>query len=81
MLENWQNGNQSNRTLSEWIKAVRSCIQKRIHKLKGCMNTKGSNIFDDPEVKNALNTLHDKYVVVPADKASNNIVSSVENTT
>ena len=33
-----------------------------------------SNPFKNPEVVDALSSLHDKYVVVPADKASNNIV-------
>ena len=63
-------------TLSEWIKfkAIRSCIQKRTQKLR-CTISKGvSNPFKNPEVVDALSSLHDKYVVVPADKASNNIV-------
>ena len=30
--------------------------------------------FDDPSVWECLDALHDKYVVVPADKASNNII-------
>ena len=61
-------------TLSEWIKSIRSLIQIRIKKLAGSMSTKGSNVLKNPDVKKTLSTLHDKYVVVPADKASNNIV-------
>mgnify|MGYP007121707522 FL=1 len=61
-------------TLSEWIKAIRSCIQRRIQKLRCNMSTRVSNPFKNPEVVDALSSLHDKYVVVPADKASNNIV-------
>ena len=38
------------------------------------MNTKAPSIFKDPHVIEELSCLHDKYVVVPADKASNNIV-------
>ena len=61
-------------TLSEWVKAVRSLIQIRIHKLSGSMKTHTKSIFKDPEVSKDLAYLHEKYVVVPADKAQNNIV-------
>lgn len=61
-------------TLSEWIKAIRSCIQRCIHKLRCNKSTRVSNPFKNPGVVNALSSLHDKCVVVPADKASNNIV-------
>jgi hypothetical protein len=61
-------------TLSEWVKAVRSLIQVRIHKLKRSMNTHAKSVFKDPSVARHLSELHDKYVVVPADKAPNNIV-------
>jgi len=49
-------------SLSEWASAVRSLIQIPISKPK------------DPDVAETLSTIHDKYVVVPADKAPNNIV-------
>ena len=61
-------------TLSEWVKAVRSLIQARIRKLQGQMNTKAKSIFKAPDVVETLTNLHDKYVVVPADKAPNNII-------
>ena len=61
-------------TLSEWIKAVRSLIQIRIKKLNGSINAHATSIFKDPNVAKHLSDLHDKYVVVPADKAPNNIV-------
>jgi hypothetical protein len=38
------------------------------------MGTCGTSVFKDPEVAETLFTNHDKYVVVPADKASNTIV-------
>ena len=66
-------------TLSEWIKSIRSLIQIRIKKLAGSMSTKGSNVLKNPDVKKTLSTLHDKYVVIPADKASNNIVFVCKN--
>ena len=61
-------------TLSEWVKTVRSLIQIRINKLVGSMSTHSKSIFKDPGVAEHLSYLHDRYVVVPADKAPNNIV-------
>ena len=61
-------------TLSEWVKTVRSLIQIRIKNLERSMNTRARSIFKDPNVAECLSHLHDKYVVVPADKAPNNIV-------
>jgi hypothetical protein len=61
-------------TLSEWVKSVRSLIQIRIWKLSGSMSTRSTSIFKDPNVAKHLSLLHDKYVIVSADKAPNNIV-------
>ena len=61
-------------TLSEWVKSVRNTIKKRIHLLRTCMNTKNTSIFKDQNVVDNLSSLHEEYVVVPADKASNNVV-------
>ena len=60
--------------LSEWVKAVRSLILKRINSLKSSMSTKATSIFNNADVAKTLSTLLDKYVVVPADKAPNNII-------
>ena len=38
------------------------------------MSTQCTLVFDNPDVAAELVDLHDKYVVVPADKISNNIV-------
>ena len=56
-----------NLILSEWIKAVRSLIQLRIKKLLMSMNTKATSIFKNPEVAGTLSSIHDQYVVVPAE--------------
>jgi hypothetical protein len=61
-------------TLSEWVKSVRSLIQIRIWKLSGSMSTRSTSIFKDANVAKHLSLLHDKYVIVSADKAPNNIV-------
>jgi hypothetical protein len=38
------------------------------------MSTRSTSIFKDPNVAKRLSLLHDKYVIVSADKAPNNIV-------
>ena len=60
-------------TLSEWIKAVRSLVKSQINKLQGTMSTKTKSVFSAPDVVSELLRLLDNHVVVPADKASNNI--------
>jgi hypothetical protein len=61
-------------SLSDWVRTIRSLVQGRIHKLKNCVNSRPKSIFKDQEAVTCLSSLHDKYVIVPADKASNNIV-------
>ena len=39
-----------------------------------CVNSRSKSVFKDQEAVKCLSSLHDKYVIVPADKASNNIV-------
>ena len=56
-------------SLSEWVKAVRSLILKRTRSLSGSMNADATSIFKDPDVAKTMSTIHEKYVVVPADKA------------
>ena len=43
-------------------------------KLSGSMSTRSTSIFKNPNVTQHLSLLHDKYVIVPTDKAPNNIV-------
>jgi hypothetical protein len=66
-------------TLSEWIKSIRNLIKSRIHNLSGTMRTIYPSVFKKPEVINELRRLHDNSVLVPADKASNNIVFICKN--
>ena len=61
-------------TLSEWIKSIRKSLKSRIHHLSGKMRTIYPSVFKKPEVVNELRRLHDNFMLVPADKASNNIV-------
>ena len=61
-------------SLSKWVKAVRSLTLKRMKVLNRSMSVNATSVFKDPDVAKTLSTIHDKYVVVPADKAQNNIV-------
>ena len=58
-------------SLSDWVRTIKSQVQGRIHKLK---NSRPKSVFKDLEAVKCLSSLHDKYVIVPADKASTNIV-------
>jgi hypothetical protein len=64
--------------MSRWVvRTIRSLVQGRIHKLKNCVNSRPKSVFKDQEAVKCLSSLHDKYVIVPADKASNNIASII----
>ena len=59
-------------TLSEWIKSIGDVLKRRIRRLKHSINTRQESIFRDPDVATELSRLHKNFVIVPADKASNN---------
>ena len=59
-------------TLSEWVKSIADVLIRRIRRLKRSVNTRHDSIFCDPEVVRELSRLHENFVIVPADKASNN---------
>ena len=61
-------------TLSEWVKTVMSLINRRVSVLSRTMSRRHESMFDDPDVAAELAEIHEKIVVAPADKASNNIV-------
>ena len=61
-------------TLSGWVKSVMSLINKRVSVLSRTMSRRHESVVDDPDVVAELAEIHEKFVVVPADKASNNIV-------
>ena len=60
-------------SLSEWVKSFRSLLKRRISKLQHKMSSKAKPVLNSNNVASSLSSLHDKYVVVPVDKASNNI--------
>ena len=59
-------------TLSEWIKSFADVLKRRIRRLKHSVITRHESIFSDPDVVIELSRLHGNFVIVPADKASNN---------
>ena len=58
-------------TLSEWVKSVMSLVNRRVSVLSRTMSNRHDSVFDDQDFAAEL---VEKFVVVPADKASNNIV-------
>ena len=62
----------SNSTFSEWIKSIDDVLKRRIRRLKHSVNTRHESIFSDPDVVSELSRLHENFVIVPADNASNN---------
>ena len=61
-------------TLSEWVKSVMSFVNRRVSVLSRTMSRRHESLFDDQDVAAESAEMHEKFVVVPADKASNNIV-------
>ena len=61
-------------TLSEWVKSVMSLVNRRVSVLSRTMSRRHESVFDDQDVAAELAEIHEKCVVVLADKASNNIV-------
>ena len=57
---------------SVFIKTIADVLKRRIRRLKRSVNTRHESIFCDPEVVRELSRLHENFVIVPADKASNN---------
>ena len=55
-------------------KKVLSLVNRRVSILSRTMSRRHESVFDDPDVAAELAEIHVKFVVVPADKASNNIV-------
>ena len=61
-------------SLSEWIKSIRHLLNCRMYMAGRSINNKPKSVFSDTDVTEHLADLHKRYVIVPADKASNNVV-------
>ena len=57
-------------TLSEWVKAVMSLVSRLISMLTTTISSRHVSVFDDPDAAVEQAELHQKFVVVPTDKAS-----------
>jgi hypothetical protein len=49
-------------------------LKSRIKSIKAKARTIYPSVFSKPEVRNEFERLHEEFVLVPADKACNNIV-------
>ena len=61
--------------LNEWTCYVKEAVSNRIRQLQlRPQNTRKRQFLRDRKCKQALTDLHELYVLVPADKAGNNVV-------
>ena len=61
-------------TLSEWVTSAMSLVNRRVSVLSRTRSRRHESEFDDSYVATEVAEIHEKFVVVPAEKASNNIV-------
>ena len=63
------------RVLRDWKEAVYSCIDERIKMLQQLhLNKRTKQVLKSKVHLDYLNKLHDNFVLVPADKATNNVI-------
>ena len=62
--------------LSEWIKSIRHLLKCRMYMAGRSINNKPKSVLSDTDVTEHLADLHkyNRYIIVPADKSSNNVV-------
>ena len=60
--------------LSEWVKSVKHHLKRRIYMVSRPVNTKPKSTLDDPILSGYLHDIHNQFVIVPADKAPNNVM-------
>ena len=53
---------------------LKELVTDRISDLKGHFKSPKCKVLDQPDVKDTLHKLHANYVLVPADKAANNVI-------
>ena len=63
------------RVLNEWECKVNECVRKRIASLKRKhINRRRTHVLQSRKHLRSLEELHNKYVLVPADKAAQNVI-------
>ena len=60
--------------LSEWKDHLKELVTDRISNLKGRFKSPKCKVLHQPDVKDTLHKLQTNYVLVPADKAANNVI-------
>ena len=60
--------------LSEWKDQIKELVVERISSLKEKIRSSKQKILSDPDVKDTLRRLRDDFILVPADKAANNVI-------
>ena len=60
--------------LSEWKDQIKELVVEHISSLKEKIRSPKQKILSDPNVEDTLRRLHDDFVLVPADKAANNVI-------
>ena len=60
--------------LSEWKDQLKELVADRMSNLKGHFESPKCKVLDQPDVKDTLHKLYANYVLVPADKAANNVI-------
>ena len=60
---------------NEWECKLNECIRRKIASLrKKCINKRTKHVLKSRKHLESLKSLHEKYVLVPADKAANNVI-------
>ena len=60
--------------MDAWKDHIKAVVNKKIHSSKHNVNQPPPKTLDNEEVRSYLTTFHQRFVLVPADKASNNII-------
>ena len=75
MQKNWTKREQVDlKYLSKWKDHLKELVTDRISNLKMHFKSPKCKVLDQPDVKGTLHKLHANYVLVPADKAANNVI-------
>ena len=73
--KNWSKRDQVElKHFSEWKDQLKELVADRISDLKGHFKSSKCKVLDQPDVKDTPHKLHANYVLVPADKATRNVL-------
>ena len=76
LCKNWSTMEQAElKYLSEWQDHLKELVADRISNLKGHFKSPKCKVLNQPDVKDTLHKLHVNYVLVPADKAANDVIA------